>query len=71
LTVLWTFDTPAKLELFVPILEKHGIAYETSSKGKPKEPGDGIRVSVDERDFVKAKKLLLRHRKRRTSGDSL
>ena len=68
---LWTFDVPAKLERFIPILENHSIPYELSSKGKPAELGVAITVSVDEKDFAKAKKYLLRYKKRRTSGDTL
>jgi hypothetical protein len=71
LIVLWTFDIPSKLERFIPILENHNIPYELSSKGKPAELGVAITVSVDEKDAVKAKKYLLRYKKRRTSGDSL
>jgi hypothetical protein len=71
LIALWTFDSPAKLERFVPILENHAIPYELSSKGKPAELGVAISVAVEEGDLVKAKKYLLRYRKRRTSGDSL
>lgn len=71
MTVLWTFDVPAKLERFIPILENHAIPYELSTKGKPAELGVAITVAVEESDLVKAKKHLLRYRKRRTSGDSL
>ena len=67
---LWTFDTQAKLEDFVVILQKRDIAYEIASKSNPQKPNNEVTVSVDEKDFEKAKKLLLKHRKRRTSRDS-
>ena len=67
---LWTFDTQAKLEDFVAILQKHDVACEIASKGNPGKPNNEVTVSVDEQDFEKAKRLLLKHRKRRTSRDS-
>jgi hypothetical protein len=70
LKTLWTFDTEAKLEEFAAILLKHDIAYEIASKGNPGKPNNEVTVSVDEQDFEKAKKLLLKHRKRSTSRTS-
>ena len=67
---LWTFDTQAKLEDFVAVLQKHEIAYEIASKGTAGKPNNEVTVSVDAREFDKAKKLLLKHRKRRTSRDA-
>jgi hypothetical protein len=69
LRTLWTFETQVKLEEFVVILQKHDIAYEIASKDQRKKPNNEVTVSVDEKDFEKAKKLLLKHRKRRTSRD--
>lgn len=66
---LWTFDTQPKLEEFVSVLKNHDIAYEIASKGDPHKPINHVTVAVEERNFEKAKKLLLKHRKRRTSRD--
>jgi hypothetical protein len=67
---LWTFDTQAKLEDFIVILQNHEVPYEIASKANPGRPNNEVTVSVNEKDFEKAKKLLLKHRKRRTSRDS-
>jgi hypothetical protein len=70
LKTLWTFDTQAKLEEFAAILQKHEIAYEIASKSNPQKTNNDVTVSVEDKEFEKAKKLLLKHRKRRTSRDS-
>jgi hypothetical protein len=69
LKTLWTFETQAKLEDFVSILQNHDIAYEIAAKGNPQKPNNEVTLSVAEGDYEKAKKLLLKHRKRRTSRD--
>lgn len=66
MTVLWTFENQAKLERFAEVLASNGIEYETGSE---KGPNSLVTLSVDEADYVKAKKLLMKHRKRRTSAD--
>ena len=66
---LWTFETQAKLEEFAAILQKHDVAYEIASKSQQQKPNNEVTISVDDKDFEKAKKLLLKHRKRRTSRD--
>ena len=63
---LWTFETREKLDKFLPIVDEHDIAYELSSTGSK---DTNITISVDENDYTKAKRLLLKHRKRRTSSD--
>ncbi len=67
---LWTFDTKAKLDEFVVVLKQRGIAHEIASKSDPQKSNNAVTVSVNEEDFEDAKKLLLKHRKRRTSRDS-
>jgi hypothetical protein len=69
LKTLWTFETLPKLEEFGVILQNHDIAYETASKSQQQKANNEVTISVDEKDFEKAKKLLLKHRKRRTSRD--
>ncbi len=68
---LWSFEDQAKLDLFVKVLEAHGIVFEVQPKARQKVIGNGITLAVDEGDFEKAKKLLLKHRKRRTGSDLL
>jgi hypothetical protein len=67
---LWTFDTQAKLEDFAAVLRQHDIAHEIASKSDPRKPNNEVTISVDEAEFEYSKKLLLKHRKRRTSRDS-
>jgi len=69
LTALWTFENRAKLDAFAEILKDKEIAYETSGHKSNDEGSDGLTLSVDEGDYVYAKRLLMRHRKRRTSRD--
>jgi hypothetical protein len=66
MTVLWTFENQEKLQRFAEVLASNDIAYETGSE---KLPNSLVTLSVDEADYVKAKKLLMKHRKRRTSAD--
>jgi len=63
---LWTFENKEKLDKFLAIIQEHGLEYEVSSKGN--KSGEQT-LSVAEGDYAKAKKLLLKHRKRRTSAD--
>jgi hypothetical protein len=70
LKTLWTFDTKAKLDEFVAVLKNHDIAHEIASKSDTQKPGNAVTISVDEADFEYSKKLLLKHRKRRSSRDS-
>lgn len=68
---LWSFEDQAKLDLFVKVLEAHDIAFEVQPKARQKVIGNGITLAVDDGDYEKAKKLLLKHRKRRTGSDLL
>lgn len=67
MTILWTFQTQAKVELFAAILQEADIPYEIDSKGKQKAAGSEVTISVDDRDYERAKKLLMKYRKRRTT----
>ena len=66
LVTLWTFDAQAKLERFIEVLKSNNIEYEV---GNSKNPNSLVTLSVEEDDYEKAKKLLMKHRKRRTSRD--
>ncbi len=62
--ILWTFEDQEKLKPFAELLIENDIPYQTLSKGKQVASEDGLMISVDDRDFKKAKRLLLSHRKR-------
>jgi hypothetical protein len=66
---LWTFINQPKLDRFLEVLKEYSITYETCAKSEQKKVTDEVVVSIDERDYEKAKKLLLKQRKRRTSAD--
>lgn len=65
--VLWTFESQPKLDLFAAILQEAGITCETAAMGKNKNSGNEVTVSVDEREYEQAKKILMKYRKRRTT----
>jgi hypothetical protein len=71
LKTLWTFENQDKLEIFCSILKEQGIGYEIKTSNKEKTINNGSILDIDEHYFEKAKKLLLKHRKRRTSIDKL
>ncbi len=66
---LWTFENQAKLDSFTAILREHEIAYETTVKDPKSKNNTDITVSIDEREYAQAKRLLLKHRKRRIGSD--
>jgi len=66
MVTLWTFTEQSKLENFSEVLKSNAIEYEV---GNGKNHNSLVTLSVNEYDYEKAKKLLVRHRKRRTSGD--
>lgn len=68
MTILWTFESKAKVDLFAAVLQEADIAYETNAKGKQGISGNEVTISVDERDYERAKKLLMKYRKRKTSS---
>jgi hypothetical protein len=63
LEILWTFDNQEKLLPFTAILRDNDIAYELWTKGKQVSTEDGLLVAVDETDYKRAKKLLMKHRR--------
>ncbi len=63
---LWTFPSKEKLEKFSVTLEAHEIPYEAQAEGANQHS-----ISVDEKDYAKARKLLLKHKERRTSADTM
>jgi len=68
LTALWTYENQAKTDPFIASLREAGIPYETQSKAKQKGQIGEVTIYVDEKDYARAKKILMRHRKRRTSS---
>ena len=64
---LWTFESQTKAELFAALLREADIASEARPSGKNKNSANEVTISVDERDFERAKKALMKHRKRRTT----
>jgi aspartokinase len=66
LITLWTFENQPKLEHFADVLKSNDIEYEV---GNQQASNSQVTISVNERDYTKAKKLLMKHRKRKTSSD--
>jgi len=64
--ILWTFADLAKLEKFTAILEKNEMLFEINSKSK-EGSGNQLTISVQEDDYENARRLLMRHRKRKSS----
>ena len=67
--LLWQFENHKKLEQFSAILDNHSISYEIDSDKQAIKQKDKIALFVEEDNYELAKKLLLKHRKRRTSSD--
>jgi len=67
--VLWAFESKEKLDFFIELLIKHEIPYEVLSKDEKDPSIKGIQLAIEDENYVKAKRLLLKHRKRRTSSD--
>ena len=63
---LWTFTTREKLDKFLAVLERHDIDCEITSAEK-----SNFTIAVNEAEYAKAKRVLLKYRERRTSGDSI
>jgi hypothetical protein len=63
---LWTFTSKEKLEKFTGVLQQHEIPFEVEAKSDKEHE-----VSVADGDFPKARKLLLKHKERRTSADTM
>ena len=58
--------TREKMEKFETILNSHQIEYEITCEEKNK-----FVISVNESEYVAAKRILLKYRERKTSGDSI
>jgi Holliday junction resolvase len=68
LKVLWTFETMAKAEPFIAILQEKEIQFEIQSKVGTKTQSNETTISVEEAEYEKAKRFLTRHRRRKTSS---
>lgn len=66
LKILWTFEDRAKLEKFTAVLEKNEMPFEINSKTTEGSTNQ-LTVSVEDDDYENAKRLLMRHRRRKTS----
>jgi len=68
---LWTFENPAKASVFINSLQYAGIIFEARTKSAVKDSSKGagseVTIMVDEDEYERAKKLLIKHRKRRTA----
>ena len=63
---LWKFTTKEKMDKFIVILQSHEIDYEITAAEKNRYV-----ISVNDSEYNQAKKVLLKHRERRTSADSI
>lgn len=68
MTVLWTFEHQEKAETFLQLLREKEILFEVQAKGSQGGSNNEVILYVDERDYTKAKRLLTRHRRRKTSS---
>jgi|WetSurMetagenome_2_1015567.scaffolds.fasta_scaffold518793_1 hypothetical protein len=66
---LWTFSNEMKMNKFIDVLKQNSIEYEIQSEISKTRGNTGNSIAVLDKDFDKAKKLLIRHRKRKTSAD--
>ena len=64
MNIVWSFENKDKLKPFLDILTDNAILYYLLDKSKKIESVEGLIVAVDDKDYKKAKKLLLGHRKR-------
>ena len=63
---LWKFTEKEKMDKFIIVLKSHEIEYEITSSEKNKYV-----ISVNEAEYSKAKRVLLKYRERKTGGDSI
>jgi len=68
MVVLWTFETPEKLNQFCSLLDENDISHET---GKKNAAINELTISVNENEYKDAKKLLIKFRKRKTIREHL
>ena len=67
---LWTFENSDKLKPFMNVLIANDIPFETLTKDGEVDTENGLIVSVDEHVYKRAKKELLRFRKRITNRNT-
>jgi hypothetical protein len=67
LVKLWTFENQTKTNAFTPSLEIAGITFELVSKGTQKTSNSEVTIMVEDREYEQAKRLLMRHKKRKTA----
>lgn len=65
--ILWTFESKAKLDAFIPVLESNQIPYEQLAKGKQVASDSGVILSVEDGDYVEAKRLFMNFRRKNTN----
>jgi len=61
---LWTFENQEKLNPFMNVLISNDIPFELLTRDGEVDAENGLIVSVEAHEFKKAKKELLRYRKR-------
>ena len=54
--------------LFRSSLKFAEILFEAQSKGNENASDSEVTIAVDEEDYLRAKKILLKHKKRRTNS---
>ena len=64
--ILWTFEDQGKLDKFSAVLKEHEISFEIDSKNSENRSNQ-LTISVNDDEYEKSKRLLLRHRKRISS----
>ena len=64
---LWTFENQTKTNAFTPSLEIAEISFELVTKGTQKAANTEVTIMVEEREYEQAKRLLMRHKKRKTA----
>ncbi len=64
---LWTFENQTKASAFTVSLEIAEISFELVSKGTQKTSNTEVTIMVEDREYEQAKRLLMRHKKRKTA----
>jgi hypothetical protein len=62
--ILWTFENQVKLESFRAVLNDNEIPHEVVSKSGKVDETYGLIVTVGDYEYKRAKKILLKYRKR-------
>ena len=65
---LWTFENQEKLDAFCSLLKEQEVNYEIGATTEMKIAKSKLTISLEEGDYEKAKKLLLKHRKRKSTS---